>query len=159
MLRERSAWSPLALGKKLIAKKAKHVPKTSFFRRAFSRNTLQELCSLREGRLSERRPSNASALLRATALGCLHGPLIISDEVPSYFSNQMPRTFSSKPDYSLRFWKERALYPPDASALDIIEKKLSRIEDLATDPSGSLWNVRCSDARKDLSIAVFRRRP
>ena len=138
----------MELGERLLAKKPKRTPDTPFFKRAFAKQTLAQLCSLREGLLAERRASNASAILRAAALGCLHGPLLMSDEVPSYFSNQMPRTFSSKPDYSVRFWKERDLYPPRASVLEVIEKKLSRIVDLASEFPGSIWNVRCIDARK-----------
>lgn len=141
----------IELGRKLIEKRPRHMPSTPFFNRAFSPKTLRELCSLREGLLAERRPSNRSALLRAAALGCLHGPLLIAAETPSYFSNQMPRTFSSKPDYSLRFWKERDLYPPDASVLDVIKKKLSRITDLSNKSTSSLWNIRCTDARKERS--------
>lgn len=136
----------VALGRALVAKKPKHVPKTAFFNRAFSNRTLTQICSLREGLLAQERPSHESALLRAAALGCLHGPLIAGD-IPSYFSNQMPRTFSSKPAYSVKFWKERDLYPPDVNVIDVIKKKLARITDLESDPFGRLTNVKCSDAR------------
>jgi hypothetical protein len=136
----------VALGQKLTAKKPKDIPDTPFFKRAFARKTLLQLCSLREGLLAEKRPSHKSAILRAAALGCLHGPLI-EGEVPSYFSNQMPRTFSPKPDYSVKFWKERDMYPPEATVMDVIDKKLARIEDLDSEPFGRLTNVKCSDAR------------
>jgi hypothetical protein len=73
---------------------------------------------------------------------------MVSDEsTPSYFSNQMPRTFSSKPDYSVRFWKERGMYPPVASIVEVIRKKLSRIDDLDSDAHGSTRNIKCMDAR------------
>jgi hypothetical protein len=137
----------LELGRGLISTLPKIVPATPFFRRAFSTRTLRELCSLREGLLAEKKPSNASAILRAAALGCLHGPMIKGNDIPSYFSNQMPRTFASKPTYSLNFWKDRDLYPPSVSVMDVIEKKLSRINDLQSESSGELSNVRCSDAR------------
>lgn len=143
----------IALGEKLVAKSPKHVPETPFFKRAFSKTTLRELCSLREGLLGEKRPSDASAILRAAALGCLHGPMIKGDGTPSYFSNQMPRTFASKPDYSVRFWKERDLFPPKVSVMEVIRKKLERISDLDSEANGRARNIRCSDARKAKTFA------
>jgi hypothetical protein len=135
------------LGRKLIARPPRNIPDNAFFKRAFARKTLIQICSLREGLIAEERPSNESAILRAAALGCLHGPLIKGKGAPSYFSNQMPRTFSSKPDYSLRFWRRKEMYPPDAEALAVIEKKLKRIIDLDSGTFGRLSNVKCSDSR------------
>ena len=136
-----------ALAESLIAKAPRHVPDSPFFKRAFFKGTLRQLCSLREGLLKETGWSSASAILRAAALGCLHGPLVEYDEIPSYFSNQMPRTFASKPSYSLKFWRDRELRPPKASVIDVIRKKLSRISDLNEETASSARNVKCSDAR------------
>lgn len=136
------------LGKALVSRQPKHVPQGRFFKRAFATKTLRQLCSLREGLLAEERPSDASAILRAAALGCLHGPLTKGMREPSYFSNQMPRTFASKPDYSLRFWEERELFPPSVEVIDVIKKKLSRISDLESKRSNRLTNIKCADARK-----------
>ncbi len=138
----------LALCESYLAVAPKHIPNTRFFGRAFSNETLRQLCSLREGLLRERRNSNASAILRAAALGCLHGPAVGKGGIPSYFSNQMPRTFATKPDYSLRYWRERDLLPPAADVMQVIKKKLDRISDLDSDTSGRIYNVRCRDARK-----------
>lgn len=135
----------IGLGEDLIAIAPKDVPETPFFKRAFSKQTLLELCSLREGLVKRR--SDAAAILRAAALGCLHGPMPKGDGPHSYFSNQMPRTFSSKPDYSVRFWRERELTPPKLHVMDIIRRKLDRISDLETKPSGSTNNIKCADAR------------
>lgn len=137
----------IELAEELIEKAPRHVPDTPFFKRAFAKNTLREICSLREG-LLEAGTSSASALLRAAALGCLHGPMITAGETPSYFSNQMPRTFASKPDYSLRFWKERELNAPVVSVVDVLRKKLSRIGDLENEVHGSTRNIKSMDARK-----------
>jgi hypothetical protein len=139
----------LELGDDLVGKKPKLIPDDAFFKRAFSKKTLEQVCSLREGLQSRR--SDAAAILRAAALGCLHGP-IVGGDVPSYFSNQMPRTFASKPAYSLRFWKERGLFPPNVSVMDVIEKKLSRISDLESKAFGSPKGVKCLDARKAASF-------
>lgn len=136
----------MALASKLVATTPKEIPGTTFFRRAFSDSTLAELCSLREG-LLKARPSNEAAILRAAALGCLHGPLPTASGTPSYFSNQMPRTFASKPDYSVRFWEEREILAPRASVLDVLRKKLARISDLDSPSEGRLTNVKCRDAR------------
>lgn len=141
----------VALGRKLVAKAPKNVPSNPFFKRAFSEKTLLEVCSLREG-LMKSELTDESAILRAAALGCLHGPLPVGEGTPSYFSNQMPRTFASKPDYSVRYWTERALFPPDASVVEVLKKKLTRIADLNTSSPSGIKNVKCLDARKATSF-------
>lgn len=142
-----SADDVLDLGEELLARSPRKVPVTPFFRRAYSPKTLSQICSLREGLLREATPTDSSAILRAAVLGCLHGPLLQRSETPSYFSNQMPRTFSSKPDYSVRFWKERDLKAPKVSVIDVLEKKLDRITDLDSHKPSRLSNVKCADAR------------
>ena len=146
----------MALATKLVATKPKDIPSTEFFRRAFSGSTLADLCSLREG-LLKARPSNEAAILRAAALGCLHGPLPKTNGTPSYFSNQMPRTFASKPDYSVRFWEERGILAPRASVLGVLRKKLARIGDLDSSSEGRLTNVKCRDAREASSYRGLRK--
>lgn len=139
----------LTLARKHLSKPPpREMPVAPFFRKAFSAKTLEQICSLREGLLAERRVSNASAILRAAALGCLHGPLTLDKSSPSYFSNQMPRTFSSKPAYSIQFWKENALRAPNVSVIDVLRKKLERISDLDSVSPASHWHVKCRDARK-----------
>jgi hypothetical protein len=53
-------------------------------------------------------------------LGSLHGEC---DKSSSYFSNQMPRTISLKPAYSVRYWKERDLSPPSREVFDILKQR------------------------------------
>lgn len=137
----------LALAEELIESPPHNIPDSDFFRAAFVPRTLSQLCSLREGLLSAR-PSHEAAILRAATLGCLHGPSPINSGTPSYFSSQMPRTFSSKPDYSVRFWRERGIKPPKVSVLDVLRKKLSRISDLDSATIGRLTDIKCKDARK-----------
>ncbi|MDR6860238.1 hypothetical protein [Variovorax guangxiensis] len=67
--------------------------------------------------MAVRKESDTTVVLRAAMLGCLHGPLNKSPERRSYFSNQMPRTFSAKPSYSLRYWSEHKTQPPDVAVL------------------------------------------
>lgn len=141
----------LELAKTLLRRKPRAVPESAFFRKAFSSETLRELCSLREGLLAEDRPSHASSILRAAALGCLHGPRLKDDSAASYFSNQMPRTFATKPDYSLEYWREHRLTPPSASVIDVLNKKLSRIGDLDSETHGRLSNVKLGDSRRAIT--------
>jgi hypothetical protein len=140
----------MALADVLLQKEPKTVPDTAFFQNAFSSVTLRQLCSLREG-LLRARSTDATAILRAAALGCLHGPMPTNGGAPSYFSNQMPRTFASKPEYSVRFWKQRGMTPPHVSVIDVLRKKLVRITDLNSPVSARLNNVRCMDARAAIS--------
>lgn len=142
----------MALAERLVSKYPKEVPNSEFFRRAFSKKTLLQVCSLREGLLSEDKVTAESAILRAAALGCLHGPLPSGQGIPSYFSNQMPRTFSSKPAYSVKYWRAREMYPPNVSVIDVLTKKLKRITDLNSASPSAFRNVKCLDARKRTSF-------
>lgn len=137
----------LELAKKLLSRRPRHVPSSAFFRKAFGKDTLRQLCSLREGLLAEERSTHASSILRAATLGCLHGPRVKDDSDASYFSNQMPRTFATKPDYSLKYWREHGLTPPNPCVIEVLDKKLSRIGDLDSETPGRLSNVKIGDSR------------
>jgi len=138
----------LKLAEELMDQEPKHIPETPFFRQAYSDSTLRDVCALREGLLRIGEDTNSSALLRAAALGCLHGPRASDVEKSGYFSNQMPRTFASKPDYSVRYWNRKKLSPPDISVLSVIKRKLDRIRDLDTPSIGSFERIKRGDARK-----------
>ena len=86
-----------------------------FFHFAFSNRTLQQLIYLRQN--LDWRSSSVDVMVAALALGSLHGEM---DKSSSYFSNQMPRTISTKPAYSIRFWKERYLEPPERDVFEIL---------------------------------------
>lgn len=144
----------LGLAEALIAKSPREIPDTEFFASAFSRPTLRQLCSLREG-LQAAPSTHEAAILRAAVLGCLHGPRP-EKGTPSYFSNQMPRTFASKPEYSVRFWKQRGMKPPQVDVLEVLCKKLSRINDLDGPTGGRLSNVKLRDARDAASYRNVR---
>lgn len=146
----------IALAEKLLAIVPRDVPDSQFFRRAFSKETLIKVCSLREGLLNEKQVTAESVILRAAALGCLHGPLPIGGGTLSYFSNQMPRTFASKPDYSVRYWNDRNMFPPNASVLDVLLKKLQRITDLNAKSPSHFKNIKCLDARKEASFGKIK---
>jgi hypothetical protein len=138
----------LDLAETLIRRTPKDIPDTGFFRKAYSKKALLQVCALREGLLKTKVETNESILLCAAALGCLHGPLTKLPQNAGYFSNQMPRTFSSKPDYSVRYWKKKELAPPDVDVLEVLRRKLSRIEDIHKKPQDADGHVLCADARR-----------
>ena len=77
------------------------IPKGDFFAACFHARTLQQLLFLRDGLDWER--SRVDRFIAAVVLGCLHGE---SHKSPNCLSNRMPRTISTKPDYSVR-WVDR----------------------------------------------------
>lgn len=86
-----------------------------FFRAAYDEETLKQLVFLRERlRWAD---SDTDAMVAALVLGALHG-----DATPTYLSNQMPRTISTKPAYSIRFWEERGLSPPKRDVFEVIRR-------------------------------------
>ena len=103
---------------------------------------------MREGLLRIQKETDESALLRGAALGCLHGPRANELSRSGYFSNQMPRTFASKPDYSMKYWREKSLKAPKLSVIDLLKRKLESIPGLDTPSVGDIRRVRCADARK-----------
>jgi hypothetical protein len=137
----------VSLAKRLVRKEPEDVPVSAFFQEAYSPKTLRDLCSLREGLLRIREETDQSALLRAAALGCLHGPRANDLTRSGYFSNQMPRTFASKPDYSVRYWRENDLKAPDVLVINVLKRKLEAIPDLHAPTVGNFRRIKCLDAR------------
>ena len=112
-----------------------HIPQPDhrtgkFWTLIYHPETLRDLCALREGLLGHNTESEheAAALLRGLVLGCLHGPLTVNLDQPSYFSNQMPRTYASKPRYAAEFWCKRNLEPHPFSVLSVLGKKAAIID-------------------------------
>jgi hypothetical protein len=90
----------------------------AFFQKAFYYLTMREILFLR--RSLDWHGNSVDRFIAALALGSLHGEM---DRSQSYFSNQMPRTISTKPGYSLRFWKDRKLYARRRRVFDIMEQR------------------------------------
>jgi hypothetical protein len=137
----------LDLATSLATRIPKRIPETKFFRKAYRRKTLEQICAVREGLFTLKEETDASILLRAAMLGCLHGPRSKYIEGAGYFSNQMPRTFATKPDYSIQYWKTKGLVAPRVNILNVLERKLTRIKDLDKRPEGVEGHVTCADAR------------
>ncbi|MGH9345147.1 MAG: DNA methyltransferase [Terriglobia bacterium] len=85
-----------------------------FFQHAYAPPTLRQLLYLREN--LDWKNSRADNMLAALTLGSLHG------EASSrrYLSNQMPRTISTKPRYSVNFWKKRRLIAPERDVFEVL---------------------------------------
>lgn len=137
-------------------------PSGRFWKLAFHEETLSVLCRLRSAlRRSSRNKgsseSGAVVMLRAVALGALHGPLNSHGLPGSYFSNQMLRTFAPKPDYAVRFWNTKGLKPHPADVREIIRKRAKNILDGFV-PIGSQGQIIAGDSRKKESWEMLPRK-
>ena len=91
------------------------VPEEEFFKYCFSGMTLKQICFLRS-RL-EWKHRKVDRFVAAMALGCLHGE---SHRSRNCFSNRMPRTISTKPEYSVRWWIRNNSNPPVRDVFEIL---------------------------------------
>jgi hypothetical protein len=91
---------------------------STFFRRAFFYSTLEQILFLR--RVLDWRHSSVHRFVTAMALGSLHGEM---DGSSSYFSNQMPRTISPKPTYSVDYWRRLSLWPEKRDVFEILRSR------------------------------------
>jgi hypothetical protein len=89
-------------------------PNAEFFRLAFAPATLDQLLFLRA--VLDVRNSDVDCMIAALILGALHG----ESTSPRYLSNQMPRTISTKPAYSVRFWQARNLRPAKRDVFTVL---------------------------------------
>jgi hypothetical protein len=103
------------------------VPESEFWQLAFEETTLKQLCKIRAYLLYHYEPADNA--LRGIILGALHGPKSKQKENNSYLSNQMPRTFSSKPKYSVTYWKKYNLLPNKIDIFSIVRKRAQRFYD------------------------------
>lgn len=111
------------------------IPEGEFWEYAYHPEVLSILCRLRDGLLQTCNTDDRIAL-RAILLGSLHGPR--GKKQQSYFSNQMPRTYAAKPNYSVKYWKEKELLPQPVDILKIIEMKAERYFALETQPGNGV---------------------
>lgn len=119
-------------------------PIGEFWEYAFAPNTLRQLACLRTALLNA--DDDVSVLTRALLLGILHGPR--NKGVPTYLSNQMPRTYATKPASAVRFWRTRNLCPPDVDVIDALRRRAEWV--LASTPSKRPGFVINGDCRHHL---------
>lgn len=112
----------------------------NFFSLCFAPTTLNQVTFLRAALDWEN--SKTDRFIAALALGALHGE---SHRSPNYFSNRMPRTISTKPAYSIRWWRQHGYEPPERDVFDILVR-MSEFR-FATPPPPRVAPVRRSDAR------------
>jgi hypothetical protein len=86
-----------------------------FFNLCFHRETLRQLLFLRKK--LDWRDDRTDCFIAALALGCLHGE---SHRTELCFSNRMPRTISTKPAYSVRWWRQKGCIPPERDVFTIL---------------------------------------
>jgi hypothetical protein len=122
-----------------LAQVPKDVPEGEFWERCFHPETLAAICSIREFLRFGR--GNAAALLRAAMLGLLHGP---QTGVGSYLSNQMPRTYATKPDAALRYWRKHKMRPRRVDVHALVKRRLDYL--LAAVPPAAGGQVFCANA-------------
>ncbi len=116
-----------------------------FFDRCFHRETLQQILFLREKLTWS--SDKVDRFVAALVLGALHGE---SHKSGRYLSNRMPRTISTKPEYSIRWWDERNLNPPHRDTFEVI-RDLARFR-FRVDPAPLRGAIRLGDARKSKGI-------
>ena len=97
-----------------FSSKAKET-KDEFFTLCFHEETLRQLLFLKN-RL-DWRDNRTDCFIAALAVGCLHGE---SHRTKLCFSNRMPRTISTKPAYSVRWWNEKSCVPPKRDVFSIL---------------------------------------
>lgn len=132
-----SAAAVVGLAKRILQEGTPAVaPEGEFWQLCYETETLREVATMRAALLNLHTPT--AAMLRAIMLGILHGPR--NKGVPSYLSNQMPRTYASKPGYAVKFWKTRALQPVRVDTLDVIARRAARLlEAQPPSPGGKVY--------------------
>jgi hypothetical protein len=90
---------------------------TEFFKLCFHNETYAEVVFLRKTLAWSQNP--VDRFIAAVMLGILHGE---SHRSGMYLSNRMPRTISTKPDYSVRWWRERGLEPPRRETFEVLRQ-------------------------------------
>jgi hypothetical protein len=133
------------------------VPESEFFEAAFHPTVLKHVCAIRRGLLDVRRETDVTVILRAAMLGCLHGPMNKMPDRRAYLSNQMPRTFSSKPDYSVRYWRKNRLEAPPVNLLDVLKLKLNRLAATQLEQISTIYDVRHGDSQKAAALPAAAR--
>lgn len=143
---DRPRWE--SVSRKLLALEALYYtssgprfPDGAFFSACFHERTLRQLMFLREHLDWER--SRVDRFIAAVVLGCLHGE---SHKSRNCLSNRMPRTISTKPDYSVRWWTAKGYTAPERDTFSVLRRVARyRLEGVSTIMRGS---VKRRDARQ-----------
>jgi hypothetical protein len=112
-----------------------------FFAICFHADTYEELRYIRAN--LDWRNSRTDRFIAALCLGALHGE---SHRSPNYFSNRMPRTISTKPAYSVRWWDKHGYVAPRRDVFAILRNRVDFR--FRTPPPENRGEVVESDARR-----------
>src|SRR3990172_5522795 len=113
-----------------------------FFSYAFAPETFKQLLYLRDS--LHWSASDLDCMIAAVVLGILHGDV----KSRSYLSNQMPRTISTKPSYSIRYWKLHELRAPVRDVFSLVRQKLLyRYQDRLPPNAQRSFTVTCATCR------------
>ncbi len=117
---------------------------SDFFRLCFESSTYSQIQFLRKSLCW--RSSRVDRFIAALCLGSLHGE---SHRSANYFSNRMPRTISTKPGYSIRWWRRHGYQPPHRDVFSIL-RHMTEYRFRTAPPRGR-GSVAMSDARRAAS--------
>jgi hypothetical protein len=95
-------------------------PQGEFWDRCYAWKTLREICQIRNYLLAQC-STRVEVALRGIMLGILHGPR--NEGKPTYLSNQMPRTYSTKPGPAVRYWRKHRMKPVEIDVLDAVRRR------------------------------------
>lgn len=113
----------------------------AFFNACFHADTYEQVRFLRAN--LDWRDDRTDRFIAALCLGALHGE---SHRSPNYFSNRMPRTISTKPAYSVRWWEKHGYVAPYRDAFAILRGMVDFR--FRTPPPDDRGEIAESDARK-----------
>jgi hypothetical protein len=123
------------------------VPTGVFWELCFHPEVLAAVCKLRTALRGATRAVDVA--LRAVVLGALHGPR--NQGSPSYLSNQMPRTYSTKPAAAVRFWQRHELRPERVDVVEVVRRHATwRYEETPPATGGMVVEGEASEALKRL---------
>lgn len=96
------------------------IPSGEFWDWCYHPDTLFQITKIRESLLDDCHSSEKRAL-RAIMLGILHGPQMKRQH--SYLSNQMPRTYATKPGPAVKYWNKKGVEPVYVDVLELIKRR------------------------------------
>jgi hypothetical protein len=105
-----------SFGRRTVRREVEQLP--TFFRYAYDADTLHQIVFLRSQ--LRHRISLVDGMIAALVLGSLHGE---ADKSDRFLSNQMPHTISTKPEYSIRFWRKRRQRAPKRDAFELLRRQ------------------------------------
>jgi DNA modification methylase len=102
------------------AKNIASIPEGLFWDLCYHPDTLYQISQIRES-LIDNCETPERVILRALMLGILHGPRMKGK--PSYLSNQMPRSYATKPASAIKYWDNRGDRPIYVDVCELVKRR------------------------------------